>query len=571
MKKIIACTKKYLPFIILAPVALMIEVILEVNIPKVMADIIDIAIPSGSIDAVGQLGTKMIIMSLCSLLAGIIGCFLSSTGAIGFGSELRKKVFNQIEDFSFENVDSFQQSSLLTRLTTDVDYIQQGLRMMTTMFIRAPFMMVAAAIVAYQINKDLFVVFIVAIPIILVSIVIFGKIGMPKFRYMLTKYDGLNDMAQEYLTNVRVVKSFVRQNYEEKKFSDVNHQLMTSSIDIEGLMCLLGPVMQLIIFGCVIAVYYLGGMDIVSGTMELGQLTAFISYISQILMGLLMMSMIFLNIIRLKGSVDRLKEVLNTESLIKDGHYKGSVEQGSVDFVNVSFRYRNASKDSLSNINLHVDAGQTIGVIGATGCGKTSLVNLIARLYDASTGVVKVSNRDVKEYNLKVLRDQVAMVLQQNVLFSGTIEENLRWGNENATMDEIKQACKAACADEFIESFPDGYKSDLGQGGVNVSGGQKQRLCIARALLKKPKIIILDDSTSAVDTHTDSVIRTALKENLKGTTTFIIAQRIASVMDADKVIVMDEGRVVDFDSPENLLKNNEIYRDIYQTQMKGVE
>ena len=571
MKKIIACTKKYLPFIILAPVALMIEVILEVNIPKVMADIIDIAIPSGSIDAVGQLGTKMIIMALCSLLAGIIGCFLSSTGAIGFGSELRKKVFNQIEDFSFENVDSFQQSSLLTRLTTDVDYIQQGLRMMLTMFIRAPFMMVAAAIVAYQINKDLFVVFIVAIPIILVSIVIFGKIGMPKFRYMLTKYDGLNDMAQEYLTNVRVVKSFVRQNYEEKKFSDVNHQLMTSSIDIEGLMCLLGPVMQLIIFGCVIAVYYLGGMDIVSGTMELGQLTAFISYISQILMGLLMMSMIFLNIIRLKGSVDRLKEVLNTESLIKDGPYKGSVEQGSVDFVNVSFRYKNASKDSLSNINFHVDAGQTIGVIGATGCGKTSLVNLIARLYDASTGVVKVSNRDVKEYNLKVLRDQVAMVLQQNVLFSGTIEENLRWGNENATMDEIKQACKAACADEFIESFPDGYKSDLGQGGVNVSGGQKQRLCIARALLKKPKIIILDDSTSAVDTHTDSVIRTALKENLKGTTTFIIAQRIASVMDADKVIVMDEGRVVDFDSPENLLKNNEIYRDIYQTQMKGVE
>lgn len=571
MKKIIACTKKYLPFIILAPVALMIEVILEVNIPKVMADIIDIAIPSGSIDAVGQLGTKMITMALCSLLAGVIGCYLSSTGAIGFGSELRKKVFNQIEDFSFENVDSFQQSSLLTRLTTDVDYIQQGLRMMLTMFIRAPFMMVAAAIVAYQINKDLFVVFIVAIPIILVSIVIFGKIGMPKFRYMLTKYDGLNDMAQEYLTNVRVVKSFVRQNYEEKKFSDVNHQLMTSSIDIEGLMCLLGPVMQLIIFGCVIAVYYLGGMDIVSGTMELGQLTAFISYISQILMGLLMMSMIFLNIIRLKGSVDRLKEVLNTESLIKDGPYKGSVEQGSVDFVNVSFRYRNASKDSLSNINLHVDAGQTIGVIGATGCGKTSLVNLIARLYDASTGVVKVSNRDVKEYNLKVLRDQVAMVLQQNVLFSGTIEENLRWGNENATMDEIKQACKAACADEFIESFPDGYKSDLGQGGVNVSGGQKQRLCIARALLKKPKIIILDDSTSAVDTHTDSVIRTALKENLKGTTTFIIAQRIASVMDADKVIVMDEGRVVDFDSPENLLKNNEIYRDIYQTQMKGVE
>ncbi|MGN1398647.1 MAG: ABC transporter ATP-binding protein [Erysipelotrichaceae bacterium] len=571
MKKIIACTKKYLPFIILAPLVLIIEVILEVNIPKVMADIIDIAIPSGSLEAVRQLGTKMIIMAFCSLLAGIVGCFLSSTGAIGFGSELRKKVFNQIEDFSFENVDSFQQSSLLTRLTTDVDYIQQGLRMMTTMFIRAPFMMVAAAIVAYQINKDLFVVFIVAIPIILVSILIFGKIGMPKFRYMLTKYDGLNDMAQEYLTNVRVVKSFVRQDYEEKKFSDVNYQLMTSSIGIEGLMCLLGPVMQLIIYGCVIAVYYLGGMDIVAGTMELGQLTAFISYISQILMGLLMMSMIFLNIIRLKGSVDRLSEVLNTESSIKDGPYQGKVEEGSVDFVNVSFKYKNASKDSLSNINLHINAGETIGIIGSTGCGKTSLVNLIARLYDASEGTVKVSDRDVKEYQLKTLRDEVAMVLQQNVLFSGTIEENLRWGNENATMEEIKQACQAACADEFIESFPDGYQSDLGQGGVNVSGGQKQRLCIARALLKKPKIIILDDSTSAVDTHTDSVIRAALKENLKGTTTFIIAQRITSVMDADKVIVMDEGKIVDFDSPENLLKTNDIYRDIYQTQMKGVE
>ncbi len=571
MKKILSCTKRFLPFIILAPLVLIVEVILEVNIPKVMAQIIDTGISSGDPNVVVNLGIKMVLMAVCSFAAGSLGCYLSSVGSMGFGAELRKTVFNKIQDFSFENIDGFQQSSLLTRLTTDVDYVQQGLRMLTTMFIRAPFMMVAAAVVAFQLNKDLFVVFEVAVPIVIVAILLLSKIAMPKFRYMLTKYDGLNDMEQEYFTNVRVVKAYVRETHEKDRFASVNHDLMTSSIDVEGLLCLLGPVMQLVVYGCILAVYYLGGIDIAHGTMEIGSLTAFVSYISQILIGLLMMGMIFMNIIRLKGSVDRLSEVINTDSTLTDGDYDGKVEDGSIDFENVSFTYLKAARESLSDASLHIASGETVGIIGSTGSGKTTLVQLIPRLYDATKGSVKVGGRDVKEYKLKELRDDVAMVLQQNVLFSGTIKENLKWGNENATDEEIAKACKQASIDDFIESLPDKYDTDLGQGGVNVSGGQKQRLCIARALLKKPKIIILDDSTSAVDTHTDSCIRQALKEELKGTTTLIIAQRVASVKDADRIIVLDDGKIVDIDTPENLLKNNQIYQDIYYTQMKGVE
>ena len=571
MKKILSCTKRFLPFIILAPLVLIVEVILEVNIPKVMAQIIDTGISSGDPNVVVNLGIKMVLMAVCSFAAGSLGCYLSSVGSMGFGAELRKTVFNKIQDFSFENIDGFQQSSLLTRLTTDVDYVQQGLRMLTTMFIRAPFMMVAAAVVAFQLNKDLFVVFEVAVPIVIVAILLLSKIAMPKFRYMLTKYDGLNDMEQEYFTNVRVVKAYVRETHEKDRFASVNHELMTSSIDVEGLLCLLGPVMQLVVYGCILAVYYLGGIDIAHGTMEIGSLTAFVSYISQILIGLLMMGMIFMNIIRLKGSVDRLSEVINTDSTLIDGDYDGKVEDGSIDFEDVSFTYLKAARESLSDASLHISSGETVGIIGSTGSGKTTLVQLIPRLYDATKGSVKVGGRDVKEYKLKELRDDVAMVLQQNVLFSGTIKENLKWGNENATDEEIVKACKQASIDDFIDSLTDKYDTDLGQGGVNVSGGQKQRLCIARALLKKPKIIILDDSTSAVDTHTDSCIRQALKEELKGTTTLIIAQRVASVKDADRIIVLDDGKIVDFDTPENLLKNNQIYQDIYYTQMKGVE
>ncbi len=571
MKNILKCTKKYLPFILLAPITLVIEVLLEVRIPTIMAEIVDVGIPSGDVNVVISLGKMMVLMSIASLAAGVAGTFFSSIGGIGFGSQLRKAVFEKIQNFAFEDIDKFQQSSLLTRLTTDVEYVQQGLRMIMTMFIRAPFMMIAAATVAYSINKSLFVIFVVAIPVLLGIVAVLGVIAMPLFRLMLTKYDSLNDRTKEYLTNIRVVKAYVREDHEESKFFINNKELMEASIKIEGLFVVLMPIISLVVYSCIIALFWLGGKQIMIGQMETGSLIAFVGYVGQILMGLLMMAMIYLNIVRLKGSVDRLSEVLNCDQSIVDGEYTGEVVEGSIEFRNVSFKYLGASKPSVKDVSLKINPGETVGIIGSTGSGKTSLVQLIARLYDASEGEVLVGNRNVKDYQIKNLRDSVAMVLQQNVLFSGTIMENLRWGNEKATDQEVYEACNYACASEFIESFPDGYNTDLGQGGVNVSGGQKQRLCIARALLKKPKIIILDDSTSAVDTHTDMMIRTALKQQLKGTTTIIIAQRISSVMEADKVAVIDGGKVVAYDTPSNLLETNDIYRDIYETQMKGVE
>ena len=571
MRKILRSTKKYLPFIILTPIIIMVEVMLEVNIPLIMGRIVDYGIPSNDLNIVLNLGVRMVLIALLSLFCGSLGSILSSTGSIGFGSELRKEVFNKILNFSFENVDSFQQSSLLTRLTTDVMFIQQGLRMTMVMAIRAPFMMIAAATVAYGINKDLFIVFVVGAPILIITIVFLAKKAVPMFRYMLTKYDGLNDRAKEYLTNIRVVKSFVREDYEVEKFKEINYELMTSSIKVEKLLVLISPIMMVVIYSTIIAILWLGGNQIMIGTMLTGELISFISYVGQILAGLIMLAMIFLNFVRLKGSVERVNEVLNTDSLIVDGDYEGTLEDGSIQFNDVTFRYALSSKDAIINANLDIASGETIGIIGSTGSGKSSLVQLIARLYDVTSGSVIVGKRNVKDYKLDNLRKEVAMVLQQNVLFSGTIKDNLRWGNEKATDEEIMEACKIANAHDFITSFPDGYLTKLGQGGINLSGGQKQRICIARALLAKPKIIILDDSTSAVDTQTDASIRQALKQQLKDTTTIVIAQRVASVMDADRVIVIDSGEIIDIDTPENLIKTSEIYQDIYYTQMKGVE
>ncbi|NMA16584.1 MAG: ABC transporter ATP-binding protein [Erysipelotrichia bacterium] len=571
MRKILRSTKKYLPFIILTPIIIMVEVMLEVNIPLIMGRIVDYGIPSNDLNIVLNLGVRMVLIALLSLFCGSLGSILSSTGSIGFGSELRKEVFNKILNFSFENVDSFQQSSLLTRLTTDVMFIQQGLRMTMVMAIRAPFMMIAAATVAYGINKDLFIVFVVGAPILIITIVFLAKKAIPMFRYMLTKYDGLNDRAKEYLTNIRVVKSFVREDYEVEKFKEINYELMTSSIKVEKLLVLISPIMMVVIYSTIIAILWLGGNQIMIGTMLTGELISFISYVGQILAGLIMLAMIFLNFVRLKGSVERVNEVLNTDSLIVDGDYEGTLEDGSIQFNDVTFRYALSSKDAIINANLDIASGETIGIIGSTGSGKSSLVQLIARLYDVTSGSVIVGKRNVKDYKLDNLRKEVAMVLQQNVLFSGTIKDNLRWGNEKATDEEIMEACKIANAHDFITSFPDGYLTKLGQGGINLSGGQKQRICIARALLAKPKIIILDDSTSAVDTQTDASIRQALKQQLKDTTTIVIAQRVASVMDADRVIVIDSGEIIDIDTPENLIKTSEIYQDIYYTQMKGVE
>lgn len=571
MKKILSCTRKYLPFIILTPIIIMVEVLLEVNIPLIMGKIVDYGIPSNELSVVLNLGARMVFMALLSLLCGSLGTIFASTGSIGFGSELRKEVFNRILDFSFENIDSFQQSSLLTRLTTDVNFIQMGLRMTMVMAIRAPFMMIAAATVAYGINRELFVVFAVVAPVLIITIILLARKAVPMFRHMLTKFDSLNDRAKEYLTNVRVVKSFVREDYEIERFKEVNHELMTSSIKVEGLLVLISPIMMLAIYSAIIAILWFGGRQIMIGTMKTGELISFISYVWQILMGLIMLAMIFMHLVRIKGSIERINEVLNSECLIADGDYQGTLEDGSIEFNDVTFRYATASRDAVINANLHIASGETIGIIGSTGSGKTSLVQLIPRLYDVSSGTLLVGKHNVKDYKLANLRKEVAMVLQQNVLFSGTIRENLLWGDEKASQQEIIEACKVANAHDFITAFPDGYETYLGQGGVNLSGGQKQRICIARALLARPKIIILDDSTSAVDTQTDASIREALKKQLKDTTTIIIAQRVASVMDADRVVVINCGEIVAVDTPENLLKTSEIYQDIYHTQMEGVE
>lgn len=571
MKTILKYTKKYLPYLLLTPLVMIIEVLLEVKIPTVMADIVDIGIPSRDLKVVTGYGLVMVFMAICSLLAGAFGNVFSSIGSIGFGSELRKAVFNQIQDFGFDDIDRFQQSSLLTRLTTDIDFIQMGLRMCLTMVIRAPFMMIAASFVAFQINRELFIVFAIAGPILIILMVVLASLAMPLFKAMLEKFDRLNDHTKEYLTNIRVVKAYVREKHEKEKFASRVDELMKTSIKIEGMMAMMMPIMMLIIYGCVIAIYWQGGLQIIQGKMLTGDLIAFVSYVGQILSGLIMIAVIYIQIVRLKGSIQRINEVLACKTSIVDGAYPARIQDGSVEFRHVSFHYASSNKDVIKDLNLHIENGQTIGIIGPTGCGKSSIVQLIARLYDASEGEVLVGGRNVKEYQLKNLRRDVAMVLQQNVLFSGTIKENLRWGDGNASDEQIIEACRNACADEFINRFPDGYDTDLSQGGVNVSGGQKQRLCIARALLAKPKIIILDDSTSAVDTATDQKIRTALKENLKGTTTIIIAQRIASVMDADRVAIIENGRLIAFDRPEILLETNAIFKDIYQTQMKGVE
>lgn len=572
MRNILRSARKYIGYLIFAPIAIMLEVILEVYIPRVMTQLVDVGIPSHDLSVVTHFGLIMIGMSLLSLVAGTLATYLSSTGGIGFGTELRKTVFDKIEDFSFENIDKFQSSSLITRLTTDVNYIQNGMMMFTRVVFRAPFMMIMAIIMALRINSRLVKIFFVAMPIILIGMVLVGYFAMPLFKKMMEHFDKLNQTVQEDLTNIRVVKAYVRGDYEKKRFSETNYNLMESSIRIELLMSAMTPIMMMIIYGVTVAILWNGGQMIIYGEMTTGELISFISYIMQILMGLIMIGMIFVNIVQLRGSINRINEVLNDKITLVDGKENWKVEEGSVEFRNVDFAYSAESEEKvLKNINMVIKPAETIGILGSTGSGKTTLVNLIPRLYDVTNGEVLVSGHDVREYKLKELRDNVAMVLQQNVLFSGTIKDNLKWGDANANDEEIMQACKYAQAHDFIMSFPDQYDTELGQGGVNLSGGQKQRLCIARALLKKPKIIILDDSTSAVDTATDSLIRKALHEQLSDTTTIIIAQRVASVLEADKVAIIDNGRIVDYDSPENLLKHNEIFQEVYYTQMKGVE
>ena len=574
IKKLLSCLGEYKKYAILTPVVMIGEVLMEVSIPLIMAKIVDNGIGRSDINYTVKMGVIIVAMAVLSLICGVLGGKFAAKAGMGFARNIRKKLFDKVQDFSFSNVDKFSTASLVTRLTTDVTNVQNTFMMIIRMAIRSPFMLIFALIMAISINSKLAMVFLIAIPVLGIGVFVIIMNAFPRFEKMLSKYDALNSRVQENLIGIRVIKAFVREKFEGEKFVASADDVRLAQIRAEKLIILNQPLMQITMYSCIVAVIYFGGNMVVGGDLLIGELTSFISYITQILMSLMMLSMIFVMTTISMASMHRIVEVFDEvpDILDDDASEKLLPADGSIIFDNVSFSYAN-DKDNLtlSSINLNIRSGETIGVIGGTGSAKTTLVQLIPRLYDVLEGSVRVGGHDVRDYKLDNLRNEVAMVLQKNVLFSGTIKDNLRWGNENATDEEIINACKQAQAHDFIMSFPDGYETDLGQGGVNVSGGQKQRLCIARALLKKPKIVILDDSTSAVDTATDAKIRSAFRTELADTTTIIIAQRISSVADADRIIVLDDGKVDAFDTHENLIKTNEIYREVYNSQQKGAE
>lgn len=573
IRKLLPYLGKYKIYAILAPLIIICEVALEVSIPKIMANIVDIGIANKDTGYIVKMGALMILMALISLFFGALAARFSSVAGTGFAKGLRKSLFHKIQDFSFENMDKFNTASLVTRLTTDVTNTQMTLMMMLRMMVRAPIMLILAILMAVSLNAKLALIFLFAVPILGTVLIIVVKKAFPRFQILLKKYDKLNLIVQECLIGIRIVKAFVRGEYEIEKFRDIADQLRETQAQAERVVIWTMPIMQMVMYACMLAVAWFGGNLIISGNMLTGELMGFISYVTQILMSLMMISMIFVMYVISKASITRIIEVLDEKPSINSEEHNNElyVTNGSISFNDVSFSYGGSDGNLvLENINLEIGSGEMVGVIGGTGSGKTTLAQLIPRLYDVNEGNVTVSGYDVREYDLTRLRDSVAMVLQKNVLFSGTIKENLKWGDKNASDEETISACRAAQAHDFISSFPDGYNTNLGQGGVNLSGGQKQRLCIARALLKKPKIIILDDSTSAIDTATDSKIREALKRDLKGTTTIIIAQRITSVMDADKIVVMDDGKINAVGNHNELLKSNKIYREVYESQQKGV-
>ena len=572
-KKLLSHVGEYKKASILSPVTVIGEVFMEVLIPVVMKNIIDNGIKKGNISYVVGMGILMVAMALVSLMFGALAGRFSAVAGMGFAKNLRSALFRKVQDFSFANVDKFSTASLTTRLTTDVTNIQNAYMMFIRNAFRSPIMLISALIMAVSINTKLSAVFMVSVPILAVSLVFVVTHAHPRFQKMLTQYDSMNGRVQENLIGIRVVKAFVREDYEKELFKSNTDKVRRAQVHAEKLIITLMPIMQVCMYGSIISILYFGGKMAVNGEMTTGELSSFVSYVGMILMSLMMLSMLFIMFVVSRASMQRIYEVLCEEPTIPANEDSTvSAQDGSIKFENVSFSYFDDMNNlALEHIDLDIRSGETIGIIGGTGSSKTSLVQLIPRLYDATEGRVIVGGHDVKDYSLETLRNQVAMVLQKNVLFSGTIKENLRWGNENATDEEIIDACKSACADDFIRDFPDGYDTDLGQGGVNVSGGQKQRLCIARALLKKPKIIILDDSTSAVDTATDSNIRQTFREKLADTTTIIIAQRISSVMDADRIIVIDNGKIMNIGTHDELMKSSEIYREVYESQQKGDE
>ena len=547
---------------------------MEIFIPLLMSKIIDVGIKGGGgVGYIVKVGGLMVLMSAFSLMFGVLSGKYASVASTGFAKNVHKKMFDKIQDFSFANVDKFSTASLVTRLTTDVTFVQHAFMMVIRMMVRSPVMLVSATVLAVSINAELARVFFVAIPVLAIALVFISTKAFPRFKQMFTKYDAMNSAVQESLVAIRVVKAYDREDYENGKFAKAAENVMNAQRRAERVLIMNMPIMQIVMYSCIITVLWLGGNLIAVGNMETGELISFISYITQILMSLMGLSMCFVSIVMSRASIARICEVLDEDIDIKNSIAgKAEVENGEIVFENVSFAYsKGKNNNALSSINFKINSGETVGIIGGTGSGKTSLVSLIPRLYDVSDGSVFVAGTDVREYDLGALRESVAMVLQNNVLFSGTIAENLRWGNENATQEEIEAACRSAAAHDFISAFPDGYETYLGQGGVNLSGGQKQRVCIARALLKKPKIIILDDSTSAVDTATDKKIRDAFRSSLADTTKIIIAQRVTSVSDADKIIVLDDGRIDAIGTHEELLLSNDIYREVYESQQKVVE
>ena len=571
LKTLGAQIKEYKWASIATPVFMLLEVAVDTIIPLLMASIIDNGVNMGDTRHIYIMGVWMIVAALFGLLTGCLGAKYGAKAAMGFGKNLRAAMFRNIQTFSFANIDRFSSASLVTRMTTDVTNIQNAYMMLLRMAMRAPASIICAMAMSFFISPRLATIYLIAVIVLGALLLFISKAAMKYFDRAFKRYDDLNESVQENVSAIRVVKAYVREDYEKKRFSKAAQNIYDVFVKAESLVVYNSPLMQFTVYACILLISWLGAHMVVSSTLTTGDLMALLTYCMNILMNLMMLSMVFVMISLSLASARRISEVLNEQSTLhnpKEPLY--DVPDGSISFKHVTFRYSDTAETPvLSDINLDIKSGETIGIIGGTGSSKSSLVNLISRLYDTDTGSVIVGGHDVREYDMDTLRNKVAVVLQQNVLFSGTILENLRWGDKNATTDECIEACKMACADDFIETFPDKYNTYIEQGGTNVSGGQKQRLCIARALLKKPRILILDDSTSAVDTATDSKIRAALAKTIPGTTKLIIAQRISSVMDADRIIVINDGKVDGFDTHENLLKNNEIYRDVYDSQTNG--
>ncbi|MCR2031965.1 ABC transporter ATP-binding protein [Anaerofustis stercorihominis] len=571
LKTLFGSIREYKKDSLLAPFFVIIEVLMEVLIPFYMANIIDLGIEKGNLNYIVKLGVFLFGIALVSLICGVLAGKYAAGAAAGFAKNLRKDMFYKIQDFSFSNIDKFSTASLVTRLTTDVTNVQIAYQMIVRMLIRSPIMLFFALVFAIKINLQVSVVFFIAIPVLGVLLFFIAIKAHPHFERVFNTYDKLNNVVQENVTGVRVVKAYVREDHEVEKFGGISKLIFKFFTKAEKIVALNTPIMQFTIYSCILAISYLAARFITVGTMTTGELTSMVVYASQILSSLMILSMVFVMVLMAQTSAERIVEVLNEESDLSNGENPVTdVKDGSIDFENVDFSY-GGDGDSLplKDINLHIDAGKTVGIIGSTGSSKTSLVQLIPRLYDITKGSVKVGGIDVRDYDIETLRNEVAMVLQKNTLFAGTIKDNLRWGNENATDEEIVRACRLSQADSFIEEFPDKYDTKIEQGGTNVSGGQKQRLCIARALLKNPKILILDDSTSAVDTKTDAFIRKSFREEIPGTTKIIIAQRISSVEDADMIIVMDSGKIDQIGTHDELIKENDIYKDVYNSQVKG--